>query len=186
MKSMAKRRASEDALLCTSPSKKCRGLCGVDMRLESVAASGGVSHGVSPPSLHALLGSRCRKRPLYFDETEATDFDLELFRKSTHDDLQVKHPAYPNHQINTVHPQQTSGNFQEPRNFTNAKSTNKRTREDCDEPADTVNSKAVVDRKTDIEDNFNSFQFWRIPLPELDMSLLQEPNKDFSSEEMET
>ncbi|KAJ0019521.1 hypothetical protein NQD34_007090 [Periophthalmus magnuspinnatus] len=178
---MAKRRATEDILISTSPLKKCRGLCSVDMQQESVAAS----VGVSPPSLLALLGSRGRKRPFYFEEAEETDFDLALFRKSTHSNLQMK-PAHPSHHMNTVHEQQTSGNFQESRNSTNAKSTNKRAREDCDEPADTAKPKAMVDTKTDNEANFNSFQFWRIPLPELDMSLLQEPRKDSNSEEMET
>lgn len=174
---MAKRHA-EDILISSSPSKRCRGHCSVDMRLESMAPS----RGVSPPSLLALLGSRCRKRHFYFDETDKTDLDLVLFRKGTHGNL-LKHTAH----LNTVQ-QQTSGNFLERRII--AKSTNKRAREDSEAPADTANPKAKVEVDADTtnnEDNsYNSFQFWRTPLPELDMSLLQEcPQKD-SSDAMET
>ncbi|XP_072289422.1 uncharacterized protein [Eucyclogobius newberryi] len=182
---MAKRRVSDDILLNASPKKKCRGLCLVDTRLQSLAPSG-----VSPPSLLALLGSRCRKRPFYFDDTGETDFDMAHLRKSAHGDPQTRH------ELNTVQ-QQISGNVQKPRNSThsahsaNSKSTNKkRGRSAGEEPADTTNSKAMleVDAKKDNEDrSFNSFLFWRPPLPELDMSLLQEPLKnDSCAEEMET
>lgn len=65
---MAKRRA-ENTLLLDSPGKRksFRPLCSVDMQLESSVARSGA---VSPPSLLALLGSRCRKRPHYVESEE--------------------------------------------------------------------------------------------------------------------
>lgn len=170
---MAKRHA-DDVLITSSSSKRWRGPCSVDMRLESMAPS----RSVSPPSLLALLGSRCRKRQFYCDDDTDHDLDLPLLRKGTHADL-LKHTAH----LNTVQ-QQTSGSFQERRNSAVAKSTNKRPREDSDAPADTTNpkSKAKVDAETtdpNEDQSYNSFQFWRTPLPELDMSLLQKlPQKD--------
>lgn len=120
---MAKRRA-EDNLLHDSPSKRrYRSLYSVDMQLHSVARSGGLS--LSPPSLMALVGSRCRKRPRYFEDTdkEAQEAAAGFYYKTTHCDTR-KHEA----NVLTV---QTSGSFQESRisgTFTNHK---KRQREDC-------------------------------------------------------
>lgn len=64
---MAKRRAEETVLL-DSPSKRryFPPIYSVDMQLESMASVGGLSS----PSLLAILGSPCRKRPLYFDNEE--------------------------------------------------------------------------------------------------------------------
>ena len=63
---MTKRRA-EQVLFHDVPSKRCVCLSGCfDTQLESMAATGGLS----PPSLLALLGSRCRKRPFYFEDEE--------------------------------------------------------------------------------------------------------------------
>ncbi|KAK7933881.1 hypothetical protein WMY93_004777 [Mugilogobius chulae] len=86
--------------------------------------------------------------------------------------------------------QQISRKFQKPQKCMNSKSTNKRARDAREESADTAHVKAngKVEPTMENEDStFNSFQFWRVPLPELDMSLLLEPpKKDSSSEEMET
>uniref|UniRef100_A0A4W6FTV7 Putative WW-binding domain-containing protein n=1 Tax=Lates calcarifer TaxID=8187 RepID=A0A4W6FTV7_LATCA len=136
---MAKRRA-EDTLLHDSPSKRCyRSLRSVDMQLESFPPTGGVS--LSPPSLLALLGSRCRKRPYYFEDPEQKQEEAAgLYRKTTQ----------------------------------------------------------VADGDTNTEDcTYNSFQYWRVPLPELDLSLLEDVDshsqtkqksdvKDSSSDAMET
>lgn len=169
---MAKRRAED--ILINIPSKKCGGLCSVDMRLDSMAPS----KSESQLSLFSLLGSRCKKRPLYFDENEETDLDLALFRKGTHGDL-LKHSAQQQH---------TSGYFHETRISDVVKSANKRARKESEEPADTTIPKPKVEADT-IDNNdssYNSFQFWRAPLPELDMSLLQELLQKDSSHAMET
>lgn len=124
---MAKRRA-EDTLLHDSPSKRCyRSLCSVDMQLGNMAPSTG---GVSPPSLLALLGSRCRKRPYYFEDPEKHE-DAAVYRKAAHCD--TRKPAA---SVSTV---QTSGSFQERRGCSSTPaSSKKRAREDC------TGSEAVV------------------------------------------
>ncbi len=125
---MAKRRA-EDALLHDSPSKRCyRSVCSVDMQLGSVAPTGGVS----PPSLLALLGSRSRKRPYYFEDPEEQE-ETALYRKTAHCDSRMLAAN-----VLTV---QTSGSFQDRRISGTLTSFKKRAREDgtC---SDNVTAKA--------------------------------------------
>lgn len=85
---MAKRRA-EDILLPDLPSKRCfRSLCSVDLQLESMAPAGDMS----PPSLLALLGSRGRKRPYYFEEPEQPQTSqAAIIRNTAHSDVLKKH-----------------------------------------------------------------------------------------------
>ncbi|XP_040011493.1 uncharacterized protein wu:fa19b12 [Xiphias gladius] len=189
---MAKRRA-EDTPLHGSPSKRCyRSRCGVDMQLESVPPTGGVSR--SPPSVLALLGRRCGKRPYCFEDAKRTQDEetAGLRRKTTNCDTR-KHAA----NVLTV---RTSGSFQDRRSSVTLTSHKKRPREDC-AGSETVipeaNDKAA-DGDTSTEDcAYNSFQYWRVPLPELDLSLLQDVNSlsqtkpkskvsDSSSDAMET
>ncbi|XP_035515171.1 uncharacterized protein C9orf40 homolog [Morone saxatilis] len=162
---MAKRRA-EDTLLHDSPSKRChRSVCSVDMQLGSLAPTGGVS----PPSLLALLGSRSRKRPHYFEEPE--EEGAAPFRRATNCDTR-KHAA----SVLTV--QTSSGSFQERRSSSAATSSKKRTREDgtsSETAGPKVNDKAEEDTNAE-DDSYNSFQYWRTPLPELDLSLLEDPS----------
>ncbi|XP_070759955.1 uncharacterized protein [Enoplosus armatus] len=187
---MAKRRA-EDTLLHDSPSKRCyRSLCSVDMQLGSMAPAGGVS----PPSLLALLGDRSRKRPYYFEDPEQQEEEAAataLYRKATHCDSR-KHAA----DVLTVQP---SGSFQDRRSSSTPTSSKKRPREDC-AGSETVLPKAndKADENTNTEEcAYNSFQYWRVPLPELDLSLLLDANgrsqtkdkskvKDSSSDAMES
>lgn len=70
---MAKRRP-DDVLLHDSPSKKhCGAFCKLDMRVEGIAPV----VGRNPPSLLALLGSRARKRPRYFEDPDKEQQDEE-------------------------------------------------------------------------------------------------------------
>ncbi|KAM7416213.1 hypothetical protein PAMA_018336 [Pampus argenteus] len=168
---MAKRRA-EDTLCHDSPSKRCyRSLCGVDMQLESmVAPNGGVS--LSPPSLLALLGSRCRKRPYYFEDPEQQQQQQEapvpLYRKTTHCCDTRKHVA-------NVLTAQTSGSFQDRRGAVKSHNSNKRPREDSVGPETVSKANEEADADSTTEDcTYNSFQYWRVPLPELDLSLLED------------
>uniref|UniRef100_A0A3P9NWL7 Putative WW-binding domain-containing protein n=1 Tax=Poecilia reticulata TaxID=8081 RepID=A0A3P9NWL7_POERE len=122
---MAKRRAEETVLL-DSPSKRryFPPFYSVDMQLESMASVGGVSS----PSLLTLLGSRCRKRPLYFDNEEVYSRPkISPSDSGKHAKNVLKTPS--------------SGSFQ-------------------DGP--------------DEDGTYNSFQYWRVPLPELDLSLLED------------
>uniref|UniRef100_A0A669CPM2 Putative WW-binding domain-containing protein n=1 Tax=Oreochromis niloticus TaxID=8128 RepID=A0A669CPM2_ORENI len=156
---MAKRRA-EDTLLHNSPSKRCyRSLCAVDIQAESMAPSGGVS----PPSLLALLGTRCRKRPQYFDEEETASYrKTSPLKKGT--DWSAGNKMWSLSYFWTLH-FYLSVPFQ------------------ADEDANTEDC------------TYNSFQYWRVPLPELDLSLLEDASdhsktkdksKASSSDAMET
>lgn len=125
---MAKRRAEEDTLLHGSPSKRCcRLLHSGDMQLHSAARTGGVSLS-PPPSLMALLGSRCRKRPYNFEDpdkqAEAVAGTAGFYYKTTQCDTRKHAPD-----VLTV---QTSGGFQERRTSSTSTSTKdkKRQRED--------------------------------------------------------
>ncbi|XP_040898697.1 uncharacterized protein wu:fa19b12 [Toxotes jaculatrix] len=189
---MAKRRA-EDTLLHHSPSKRCyRSLCSVDMQLETMPPTAGVS--LSPPTLLSLLGSRCRKRPYYFEDPEQKEQEEEaaaagLCRKATNDGSR-KH-------ADNVLKVQTSGSFQD-RHSSNAHK--KRPREDCSGSEIVIpqaNDKAANGDGNTEDCAYNSFQYWRVPLPELDLSLLKDVDshsqakqklkvKDSSSDAMET
>uniref|UniRef100_A0A3B5QVC2 Uncharacterized protein n=1 Tax=Xiphophorus maculatus TaxID=8083 RepID=A0A3B5QVC2_XIPMA len=131
---MAKRRAEETVLL-DSPSKRryFPPIYSVDMQLESMASVGDLSS----PSLLAILGSRCRKRPLYFDNEEGYSGPA------------ISPPDSGKH-AKDVLKTPSSGSF----------------------PGG-----------PDEDGTYNSFQYWRVPLPELDLSLLDEfsdhyPKKD--------
>ncbi|XP_068422585.1 uncharacterized protein wu:fa19b12 [Clinocottus analis] len=180
---MAKRRA-EDTLLHSSPSKRCyRSLSGDDLTLESMASTGGVSS----PSLIAMMG--CRKRPHHFEDPQKQE-DAPLYRNPGNCDTR-KHAA-------SILPQQTSGCFQGRRSSSTLTSSKKRARDDC-AGLETVVPKAnyTAGEDNNTEDcTYNSFQYWRLPLPELNLSLLKDANhsqskedskvKDSASDAMET
>ncbi|XP_068559852.1 uncharacterized protein C9orf40 homolog [Cebidichthys violaceus] len=182
---MAKRR-SEDALLHGSPSKRCHlSLSSVVLPPESMAPTGGVS----PPSLLALMGSRCRKRPHYFEDPE-NQAEAPLYRKPACCDTR-KHAA-------TLLTLQASGGFQDRCSSSTPTSSKKRPRDDCtglETVAPKANDKAGEDNDTE-DCTYNSFQYWKVPLPELNLSLLEDANhsqskdkpkvKDSSSDAMET
>ncbi|PWA19619.1 hypothetical protein CCH79_00006917 [Gambusia affinis] len=159
---MAKRRAEETVLL-GSPSKRryFPPIYSVDMQLEGMASVGGVSS----PALLTLLGSRCRKRPLYFDNDEGYSCPaISPSDSGKHAKDVLKTPS--------------SRSFPDGRRSC-ALSRNKRPREES-VGSDTVNA---THKTADEDDTYNSFQYWRVPLPELDLSLLDEssdhyPKKD--------
>lgn len=166
---MAKRRP-DDALLHDSPSKKhCRAFCKLDMRVGGMAPVGGVN----PPSLLALLGNRARKRPRYFEDPEQQDEEpsASLCRRDTR-----KHAA-------GGLSDQTSGNFCErPSSSSSSSISKKRTRDSDSETVRDDKEKVDADVKTE-DCTYNSFQFWRVPLPQLDLSLLEEASSHSRTEE---
>ncbi|XP_034397711.1 uncharacterized protein C9orf40 homolog [Cyclopterus lumpus] len=180
---MAKRRA-EDTLLHGSPSKRChRSLSSVGLPLESMAPTGCVS----PPSLLALMG--CRKRPHHPEDPQKQE-DAPLYREPANCDTR-KHGA-------NILPQQTSGGFQGPRRSSTLTSSKKRPRDNCASLETAIpkeNDKAGEDNNTE-DCTYNSFQYWKLPLPELNLSLLKDENhsqrkeepkvKDSASDAMET
>ncbi|TNN86445.1 putative protein C9orf40 [Liparis tanakae] len=180
---MAKRPA-EDTLLRGSPSKRCyRSLSAADLPLERMAPTGGVS----PPSLLALMGAR--KRPRHFEDSQKQE-DAPLYREPANCDTR-KHGA-------NVLLQQTSGGSRGPRSPSTLTSSKKRPRDDTAGLETTIpkaNDKAGEDNNTE-DCSYNTFQYWKLPLPELNLSLLEDENhskskeepkvKDFAPDAMET
>ncbi|XP_013867493.1 uncharacterized protein C9orf40 homolog [Austrofundulus limnaeus] len=169
---MAKRRA-ENTLLLDSPGKRkySRPLCSVDLQLESSASP--TVAGVSPPSLLALLGSRCRKRSHFFENEEQPGEATSPLKSS----LCVSKKAAAD-----VLTERVSGSFQDRRQTSSCTVTNKkkRARQDSrcsDTVLSTVGDKTAEDTPTE-DSMYNSFQYWRVPLPELDLSLLDDPSDD--------
>lgn len=115
---MAKRRA-EDTLLNDFPSKKyCRAFCKVGTHLGSMAPTGGVS----PPSLLALLGSRGRKRPYYFED---------LDKEEQEEETAITAAASPSRKDTKTHAasvlsEQTSGSFHDRRSASSAPTKSKK------------------------------------------------------------
>ncbi|XP_040051557.2 uncharacterized protein LOC120830747 [Gasterosteus aculeatus] len=181
---MAKRRA---LLLLGAPSKRCHlSPSGVDRPLESMAPSGGAT----PRSLLDLMGTRCRKRPRHQEEDPETREEGAPLRREPADcDTRKRHAA----NLLTL---RTSGSSLRRRSFSAPSSSEKRPRGDC-AGSEAVTPKANDEALNGTDDSaYNSFQYWRAPLPELNLSLLEDPGrspskdepeyKDSSSEFMET
>ncbi|XP_038143219.1 uncharacterized protein C9orf40 homolog isoform X1 [Cyprinodon tularosa] len=154
---MAKRRA-EEPLLLDSPIKRrhLAPLCCVGMQPESMASAGGLSS----PSILTLLGSRCRKRPHYSDNEASDLFPKVSLWDSGKFALDVSQEP-------------PSGSFQDERGPCTL-SRNKRPRDDSF-GSDTVRPAGndKTDKDSSEDDTYNSFQYWRVPLPELDLLLLE-------------
>ncbi|KAK5871181.1 hypothetical protein PBY51_004075 [Eleginops maclovinus] len=155
---MAKRRA-DDTFLHEAPNKRCyRSLSSADLNLDSMDPTGG---GVSDT-----------KRPYHFEKNEKQEA-AALNRKPTDLCDTMKHAA----NILTV---QTSGSSQDRHNSSELTHSKKRPRDDCTS-SETVVPKAddKADEDPDPEDcTFNCFQYWRVPLPKLDLSLLKDANEN--------
>ncbi|XP_039658361.1 uncharacterized protein wu:fa19b12 [Perca fluviatilis] len=166
---MAKRRAAEDSLLHEPPSKSCfRPLSSVERLLDSMAPAAG---GLSPPSLQALVGGRCRKRP--------HGHYLEDPQKPEETDTTVP-PDTGKHAAAAAAALTSSGRIQDRRGSSALTSSKKRPRDDSAGPetAVPVLPKAAADKADEAPDaedcSFNSFQYWRVPLAAPDLSLLDE------------
>ena len=116
---MTKRRA-EDALFGGAPSKTCYGsTCGPDvMHLKGP---------VDPPSLQALLGSRCRKRAHSSEEEDLCVHESRLHRSPAADDAG-------SHALNGRAPAEGSGG--RPTSPPTQKTAKKRARDDDDDDDD--------------------------------------------------
>ncbi|XP_077376939.1 uncharacterized protein LOC144018554 [Festucalex cinctus] len=148
---MAKRHAN-DALFFQSPAKRTfRSLYSVvDLQLESMAVYGGLS----PTCTLALLSDRCRKRRRSLEIPDVPQEEAQLYLKATNPDTHKENMS----------PAQTC----------DSTTARKRRRE---ESVESGTDAATVYDKTDADSEdciYNSFQYWRIPLPEVDLSLLEE------------
>lgn len=157
---MAKRRPDDALLLLHEPPSKkhCRASCKLDVRVEGTAPIGGLNS----PSVLTLLGSRPRKRPHYFEDLDKGQQDEEP-------------SASPCHRHTRKHAEggqsiKSSGSCCERRSSIGKK----RTRDD--------EEKVDADVKTE-DCTYNSFQYWRVPLPQLDLSLLEEASSHSKTED---
>ncbi|XP_061905594.1 uncharacterized protein wu:fa19b12 [Entelurus aequoreus] len=151
---MAKRHA-EVTLVSDSPAKRSfRSHCRADLQLESMAAHGDVS----PPRTPALS---VKERPCCSEKTREEPPRPYL---NTTEPLDAASHKTASHAC--------SGSFPVTSSCTKTK---KRRREESD---DVVGAIAKVTDEVDSADTedctYNTFQFWRVPLPELDLSLLDE------------
>lgn len=189
---MTKRRA-EQVLLHDVPNKRrlfSRG--SFDTHLESMTAA----VGVSPPSLLALLGSRCRKRPFCFGDEEESREKVQPSK--------IKASDYPvcaaDGPLTSFQDKTCNVNIPLAKQTASKANSNKRAREDSG-TSKGASLKIVTHKHENGEggndfSTFNSFQYWRVPLPELDLSLIQTENlentkkctpaKDVFSDAMET
>ncbi|XP_060927682.1 uncharacterized protein C9orf40 homolog [Limanda limanda] len=161
---MAKRHAEESLLLLHEfPSKTLpRSLLSVDLQLgaDPPAAARPVSR--SPPALLAVVGGgRCRKRPHSSEEPE---------QKPQGPGVCIREHAAAGGGV-TV---QTPGSVREHHGSGPPANHKKRPREDRGtSPPGGLHKVAAGD--SDTEDcAFNTFWFWRPPLPKLDLSLLED------------
>ncbi|KAM6931407.1 uncharacterized protein FYW49_003283 [Xenentodon cancila] len=182
---MAKRR-NEQTLQHDSALKRCRSsLSCVDAQLERMSAPA-----EDVPSILALLGGRSRKRPCYFDDAEIPEGGSVPCLKTALCSSK-KHAA-------SVLTEPISGSVQGRRSSCPVTRT-KRPRDVRVAPDAIV---PALKKKTEENEHkedctYNSFQYWRVPLPELDLSLLEDASDhsqtkgkskvcDSSSDAMET
>ncbi|XP_051924636.1 uncharacterized protein wu:fa19b12 [Hippocampus zosterae] len=155
---MAKRHA-DNTLFSQSPAKKkIRSLCRVvDLHLESMAVYGGVS----PSCKLALLNDRCRKRRHSLGISDVAQEEAPLHLKAANPDALKESMSHPH----------TCGRYHEYLDSTTAR---KRRREES-VGLGTAAAKVYDETDADNEDcTYNSFQYWKVPLPQLDLSLLEE------------
>ncbi|XP_051959356.1 serine/threonine-protein phosphatase 4 regulatory subunit 1 [Xyrauchen texanus] len=133
-------------------------------------------------SFVSFVGQRSRKRPNFTEDQDSPDTD----------NLPRKVPA------NIVNAVMADKNTSKSRNFEHpgravARQSSRTLEFEANKKPEENNKHTAVDKvmRTDEDHSaFNSFQFWRVPLPELDLSLLETessdgPNATFSAKALE-
>ncbi|KAJ8285168.1 hypothetical protein GJAV_G00023080 [Gymnothorax javanicus] len=168
---MTKRRA-EDVFHCDSPLKICvRSLCKVDAQSESMSlAVAGIGN--------EQLTVSCRKRTLCSDEQELPEFERPRKKFTTGcDNRYVETRISGKCGVGCI---KHAGHVHEENKLcaisclnSSDRLSKKRTRDDCTE---LQNAPLQPDEGALPDDDlspYNTFHFWRVPLPELDLSALQ-------------
>ncbi|KAF7199212.1 uncharacterized protein C9orf40 homolog [Nothobranchius furzeri] len=151
---MAKRRA-EERLLFESPTKRryAQPLSKADIWLESMVPTGGVR-------------SRCRKRPHSLENEEKAEEAAPCLTRPL---CESKKPP-------AVSREPISESFQDECTSSRTTQVQKRPRVDhvgAEAVLPSCNDKAVGNGHAE-DSIYNSFQYWRVPLPALDLSLLDD------------
>ncbi|KAK9974867.1 hypothetical protein ABG768_022935 [Culter alburnus] len=156
---MTKRRA-ENILPSEIPIKRSfRSLYNIDKPVVGV----NVVQSAKPSSLLSFVGQHCRKRPKYFEDPLDTDNLPRKVAANRVDSVLVDK--------NTC----KSRTFEDAGRPVTRRSSCARQMESNKQPEEENNLTAgdkVMHTDEDLSP-FNSFQFWRVPLPELDISLLE-------------
>ncbi|XP_036381796.1 uncharacterized protein wu:fa19b12 [Megalops cyprinoides] len=178
---MTKRRA-EDDLLCDVPLKRCIRSCRIDAQLPGMAVVCG-GNVCNSPSLPALPDN-CRKRTYNFEEQEVTRPRKKSTTNNMHGVVEMHVKGSNNSSFNT----KNSGSFQEENKAfpvstltSHGAVSKKRMR---DESIASQDNLLLSEEGTSTEDDlctFNTFQFWRVPLPDVDLSLLQSDDRAVQS-----
>ncbi|XP_054630085.1 uncharacterized protein wu:fa19b12 [Dunckerocampus dactyliophorus] len=152
---MAKRHA-EDTLFSKLPAKRSfKSLCRVDLQFESIAPH----RDVSPTCTPASSDGHCRKRLCCLENP----------------DVQEERIMYPNKTLQLDSLNKNASHAQTFESFSITSSCSRKRRREEPVDLETAIAKDSDKADTDPEDcTYNSFQFWRAPLPELDLSLLDE------------
>lgn len=177
---MTKRRA-ESLFIHDNLSPKTFSLFRFDTQLESMAAAGDLN----PPSMLALLSNKHRKkRPFHFEEERSHEENSPPSKISCSDKL-VTGTSF-----DCLSMSVQDGRFKKGCDVMATRESNacqkKRGREDSASqhcfnkvidgvPEPVTSIVEHDDGDTDLS-KFNSFQYWRAPLPALDLSLLQDPD----------
>ncbi|XP_076020760.1 uncharacterized protein LOC143011680 [Genypterus blacodes] len=124
----------------------------------------------SPPALPSLFESDCRKRSCNFDDPEQQK-QVALHRKTTQCNNRSDAAS-----VSSVH---AGGSPRDCCSSTTIPNAKKRARDDRPAPTQTPalphRDGDRMDANSNSEDDaYNSFQFWRVPLLELDLSLLDD------------
>ncbi|KAJ8262923.1 hypothetical protein COCON_G00153800 [Conger conger] len=170
------KRSAEDALFCDASLKRCvRSLCKIDAQLPGMAVAFGGN--VNPPSLPGFAAT-CRKRAFCFDEQELPGVARPWKKSTTGCDNQDV-GARVSGKYNIISLKHTASFLQENKPLGGSelnspcRFSKKRMRNDS---VGSQNVLKQLDKGTPADDDlstFNSFQYWRVPLPEVDLSLLQ-------------
>lgn len=159
---MNKRRA-ENILLPEIPHKRCfRSLSDDDKPIGVV----NVLQNAIPFSLLTLAGQRCRKRPSYLEDSLDTD---NLPRKVAANRVDSELADGNTCKSGTF--EDGSGNVR-PVTRRSSRALQTQSNKQTDEENNITAEDKVMHTDEDLSP-FNSFQFWRVPLPELDLSVLE-------------
>ncbi|XP_018954093.1 uncharacterized protein wu:fa19b12 [Cyprinus carpio] len=157
---MTKRRA-ENILHPEITHKRCfRSLSDNDKPVGGV----NVIQNVFPSSLLTLAGQRCRKRPSYLEDSlDADNLPRKVAANGINFVLAVR---------NTCKSRTLEDGAGRPGTRRSSRALQTQSNKQTDEGNSITTGDKVMHTDEDLSP-FNSFQFWRVPLPELDLALLE-------------
>ncbi|XP_026883696.2 uncharacterized protein wu:fa19b12 [Electrophorus electricus] len=155
------KRRAESALCCEVPQKRCvRALSKTETQLAAVR--------VLPAALTGQTGQRRRKRPSYPEDRESTGRILSPQKKV----LSNSRPGSPDPDEDAGKLRDASSVFVQEPSVPHEVAPKRSKKETQTKPEHLTKVMHAADEGDGDLSTFNSFQFWRTPLPELDLSLM--------------